>query len=536
MLLFVAALIAATCASAVWCTVEIVPRRVRAWWLTGRKVTASAVLLPAVVGVAVGVRFLLVPPHHAMYVDEPWYAEAACNLARLGRLVVCEDTWTGTACVPYAKAWGWPVFIAPWTMLVGCETSIGIYLNRVLGVATVVLVAVATRCAGGRWWQGVIAAAILAIHPVHAAWSATGETNVAAAATLLGGLCGALVYVRTGRWCGAGLAVSGLGLSTAIRPESVVPAVVAGVVLALLARTKLRQRLLVAGGIGVVCAAAAASGLQLWVMNESISGGAFLSLGNIVPNALLVARAESLPIHGILLLVAIGGAVVMVGSHQRGAAWLLLSTAIAAALVVLAYDRFHERMLLGATVCLLPLSGFMFDWRSPIATVGRRRSVLRPLAAGTFLSLLVVLWGHDLLSAAAPPETQVLETRIASHVARLPFAAESLFITEQPPVVAAAGMRHVMATARALESEEQLGQVLKAGRPVYFLCDMYCERGFQGEATPPLCSQMLAHFTLFPVAEETLNTRTYILYRITGPAVGASPPLECPTTRRSILD
>jgi hypothetical protein len=533
-MLFVAALIAATFASGAWCAGEILTGRVRAWWRTGRPIAANAVLLAAAVGVAVGLRVFLVPAHHAMYLDEPWYAEAACNLARRGRLLVCEATWSGTGCAPYGKAWGWPVLIAPWTFLAGCETSIGIHLNRVLGSATVLLVALAARCAGARWWQSVFAAALLAIHPVHVTWSATGETNVAAAAALLAGLCGALVYVRTGRLCGAALAASSLGLSTAIRPESFVPAMLSPFILALGAPARLSQRLLVGCAIGVACSAAAATGLQLWTMNESISGGAFLSLANIVGNVLSVARTESLLVHGVVALLAFAGAAVAVRSPQRAAAWLLLCTAVAAALVALAYDRFDERMLLGATVALLPLSGFIFDWRPP--TTRPSHAMLRPLAAATVVLFLVLLWGRALLSASSPPETQVLETRIASRVARLPFAADSLFITEQPPVLAAAGMTHVMSTERALRHDGQLSQFISAGRPVYFLCDMYCEPGFGGVETPALCRRMLGEFALSPVAEESLHSRQYILYRVAGPAVGGPPAQGCPFPQRSALD
>src|SRR5262245_36226576 len=171
MLLFVAALVAATVASGVWCAGELLPRRVRGRCGTGRAVSGRAVAIAVVLFVAAGLRFALVPPHHAMYVDEPWYAEAACNVARLGRLVVCEETWLGTDCVPYAKAAGWPVLMVPWTMLFGCDTTVGIDLNRLLGVATVLLAAIAARCAGAMWWQSVVAAAVLALHPVHVAWS-----------------------------------------------------------------------------------------------------------------------------------------------------------------------------------------------------------------------------------------------------------------------------------------------------------------------------------------------------------------------------
>ena len=76
-----------------------------------------------------------------------------------------------------------------------------------------------------------------------------------------------------------------------------------------------------------------------------------------------------------------------------------------------------------------------------------------------------------------------------------------------------------MATRRALDDLERLRAEINAGRPVYFLCDMYCEVDLQGTATPPLCIQILERFALSPVAEETLNDRTYILYRLAAAAV-----------------
>jgi hypothetical protein len=531
MLLIVVALIATTLASAVWCTSVTLPRGARNWWQRGRPIAASGVLLAAVVAVAAGIRFLLVPAHHAMYVDEPWYAEAACNLMRLGRLVVCEETWSGATCVPYGKGWGWPVLISPWTLLVGCETTIGIQINRLLGAASVILVALASRLAGGGWRQSIIAAAILAIHPVHVAWSATAETNISGATMLLIGLCGALFYLRSGRLCGAALAASGLGLAAAIRPESFVPGLVAAVTLAWIDRAALGQRLLVAGGIIAACAAGAASGLELWSMNESISGGAFLSVTNIAQSLRLMPEGDLWAIHGVVVLLALAGVAAMAASRRWNAAWLLSATATSGALVVLAYDRFHQRMLLGPLLCLLPLCGFAVDWRLPTTMATRTRALVRWIAAASAVLLLGLLWWPELLAASFAAESQRLETRIAAHVGRLPFPADALFIAEQPPVLAATGMTHVMATERALDDEERLRQVIATQRPVYFLCDMYCEAGFQGAATPSRCNQMLGHFALAPVAEERLNSRTYGLYRVTGPLAAGAAPLGCPRSR-----
>jgi hypothetical protein len=188
--------------------------------------------------------------------------------------------------------------------------------------------------------------------------------------------------------------------------------------------------------------------------------------------------------------------------------------------VALAYDRFHERMLLSAIVCLLPLSAFLVDASTPAAAKQPRYVVPRVLLAVAAFLLLGLSWR----SATLPSETQVLETRIASRVADLPLSGESLFIAEQPPVLAAAGLPRVMSTAVALEDVAQLTAVLAAGRPVYFLRDMYCEPGFQGVAVPRLCTELLERFAVEPVAEEALHNRTYVLYRLSGARDAVPPP------------
>ena len=104
--LFVAALVAAVLVSGaccVWAAYRETPDARRRALVLGL-VTAMAV--------ATLLRLVVVPPHHAMYLDEPWYGEAACNLARNGDLGLCERTWDGVTCTPYEKAPGWPVLIA----------------------------------------------------------------------------------------------------------------------------------------------------------------------------------------------------------------------------------------------------------------------------------------------------------------------------------------------------------------------------------------------------------------------------------------
>ena len=508
---FVAALVAGTALSSGWCAIDVGRR-------AHPRVGSIAILL-GITLVGIALRYFP-PPHHAMYLDEPWYAAAACSLARSGEALLCTQTWSGAACAPYGKALGWPVALAPWALLTGCSTAIGIELNRVVGSATIPLVAVVTRCAGGRRWQALAAAAVAAIHPTHVAWSVTGETNVAAAAALLAGLAGALFFLRTGARSGAGLAISALALATAIRPESLLAAAVSAAVAAAAANATLRTRLAVAGAIVIASGAAALSGLPLWSMNESISSGAFLSPANVPSAIARIAEGPSLRVHGVVLVLALIGTVA-IARRQRAAATLLLITALAMAVVVLAYDRFDERMLLAATVTLLPLAAGATGY----AAAGATRSAIAGVGA---IGVVALLWYEPLRAIAHPPDTQVLETRIALRAGAAHTSEHALIVAAQPAVLAAAGLPAAMTTQSALGDMVRLRQAIESDQPVYFLCDMFCEPGFAGGHDADACEVVLSEFTLTPVVEESLHGRTYGLYRLSPPGNGGIAPRRCP--------
>lgn len=477
--------------------------------------------LAAVLVLAGLLRVVLVPAHHAMYLDEPWYAEAGCNLARHGQLTLCETTWDDTVCVPYAKAPGWPILIGAWSVLFGCDPANGIDLNRIAGVLTVALVALAAASAGATWWQSAAAATLAAIAPVHVSWSATGETNVAAATFLLAGLCGALCYLRSGRPSAVALAAAALALASALRPELWLPAAVAAAVLYRTASGRPRRGL-AAIAIFALSSLSAAAGWQLWEMNMSLSGGAFLSAASLAANAASLLRPEGLRLYGPLAILALLGGLRLAG-RQPGAAWLLLATAAAAALVVLAYDRFHARMLLAATVALLPLTAFAVP--APHAS-GAARGLRGGLAAAALL-LAALCWHRDLRAAFEPPETQVLETRIAARIADIARRDEGIFVASHPTVALAGGAARAMSARAAMHDVARLDAAVAAGTPVYFLCDMYCEAGFESGAADAWCGELFARFAVQPVVEEALNRRTYGVYRLVGPASGAAAP-PCP--------
>ena len=250
----------------------------------------------------------------------------------------------------------------------------------------------------------------------------------------------------------------------------------------------------------------------LWTMNESISGGAFLAGANVVRNLRLLAQGEGLAVHATVVLVALLGALALARSDRLGIAALLFSTGVSAGIVALAYDRFHERMLLGATMALVPLIGFAFEWGAQRSAWSR--AIRHPLTGAVVVALAALLWRPALRSATEPTETQLLETRVAARIGAMPFPPDALFIAEQPTILASGGLAPVMRTAGALDGADQLEQAVRRGRPVYFLRDMYCEPGFEGAGKATSCDALLQRFAASPVVEETLNVRRYGLYRL----------------------
>lgn len=508
---FAALLVVATLASGLWLCAGNALSRQR--WHGRRRahLLAPATACAAILAVAAFLRYEVATPHLAMFVDEPWYAEAACNLARHGRLDICEERWDGRSCSAFEKAPGWPVTLAFYTALHGCSPTAGITVNRFAGSATPALVWLGAAAAGAAWWQAAIAATAIAIHPVHVEWSVTGETNVTAAAALLLGLCGVLAHRRRATPAAAATAVCALALAAAMRPESLAPALAAGLIAALAPGSDRPHRIALWLAIAATAGVAAGGGASLWDMNRSTSGGMFFSAANLVANAGVIANRHFAPIA----ICAVAGVALARARGRGAAAAIVAAAAVAGAAVVLAYDRFSPRMLLTAAAAAAPLIACAFD--------------LRPRWLGAAAALLVAallghFWAADLTALEVPRATQLVETRIVVAAAAQPLPAGALFIAEQPTVLAAAGFARVMRTGEALRQPQRLTELARSGSPVYFLRDMYCEGDFAAGPSPDRCREIAERFTLTPVVEERLDDRVYGLYALGEPAAPATAP------------
>jgi hypothetical protein len=449
-----------------------------------------------VLGAGAWLRLWLVPAHHVMYLDEPWYQAAAGSLLDKGSMELCEETYQGEMCEPYPKAPGWPVMLASVFMFTGVSDMAAIRLCTLLGIVSLLLAAACARLAGGGWLHSLSAAAMLAVFPSHVSWSATAETSVPATAALLAGLCGVLLFLKKNRIEAALLAMGGLTLCATIRPELLVAMVPAGVQMVLM---KKRMGYIAAGLLGIGLLFAVLSMFSMWELNEEIYGGAFFSLGNIFKSPAALFEVPGFGMAFLLVfLLGTAGAAALFFRERSLPAVLLFGSAFLCIITLFAFERFAERMIIAPVAVLIPLAGFAGDWWKWRV----------PWIAGV---LVVGLSIPGLNTASRPSDTQILETWLSQAVAKHSLEEDALIIAEYPAVLTTG--HKVMATDRALAGD-LAGLIGK--RPVYFLRDMYCEEGFQGADKPIACGRILKEFELSPEVEVRAPGRVYGLYRLLG--------------------
>lgn len=484
------------------------------------------VLVAALTLFAFRLRWQIVP-HHAMYLDEPWYLEAAHSLVRWGKPLLCEQQWDRLGCVPYPKALGWPLVLASTFPFTGADDLAAIRLTTVLGTLTVPLAALCARSLGGTRLQSLFAALLIAIHPAHIAWSATAETNVPGAFFVLLALLGLARAERDGTRPAWWLASSALCMATAIRPETALLFLPAAAVLlrgASARRTK--GRLVAAAGLGLSAVVAVAAIVPMWRLNSEIAReSGFLAFARIAGSLrALPAPALAYPafLVGLALVALVGRRSLLVLS--------ILAAGFGQLLVGLAFHQFDARLLLSGAITLVPLAamfpGLRFD-----GSTGFSRDALVEWLSPAVSALAIGWWAVGAVGAAESPnvpDSQTLETRLPSLVHASVTTDQALVVAEMPAVFAYSSPAPVMATKTALSKGAPALAALAAERPVHFVCDMYCEAGFGGAMAPAACGAVLRDFDLETITATELHGRRYGVYRVRGLRKSDVPVTRCP--------
>jgi hypothetical protein len=470
--------------------------------------------LAGLVVLLAAVRVFAVPRHHAMFIDEPTYLEAAQHLLRGDAAAICHRTWEGEAtCRDFPKALGWPVQLAVWGAAFGVSTESALALTSLLAACSVGLAAWLALQLAGTVWAGALTALLLAFQPVHLAWGATAETHAAATFWLLAALSGAVA--GRSRLAPSLMACAALGLAIATRPAMAVAA--PGVALLLATGLIGRDRGAALMGLALSCALGIGAAAPMFALNAELLGPDFLSLAHVDDawGALLGAH-EGLGDTVPWLVAGLVGGVALYARSRRSDALALTVTLALLIVASLAFERFQVRMLTSALALSCPLVVSLTQGRSAIA-----------VGIATLLALVgFSLPGLD--RALHPSETQRLETALPQRVAAANLPEGAVILAEWPEVLTPVWGPHAVRLSEvAVEGVTPIAEAAME-RPIYLLCDMYCEAGFAGGQGASACADALAGLALEPVAVESLHRRTYGLYRVTGAATSDTAPVGCP--------
>ena len=171
----------------------------------GRKAWA---ILAFILAAAFVLRVVIPPIQHIMYIDEPWYMEAAKNML--------QNFSQGS----YPKSIGWPFILTISFLVFGVSNWVAIYTAVVLGALTVLNIFLLTYVITKKKAVSLFSAVIFSLMPLHIRWSASAETNVPSLFFVTLTLFFCFLYYRKRIYSLLWLAISSMTFAILIRPDN----------------------------------------------------------------------------------------------------------------------------------------------------------------------------------------------------------------------------------------------------------------------------------------------------------------------------
>jgi len=165
-------------------------------------------ILALILASALILRLVIPPIQHIMYIDEPWYMEAAKNML--------QSFSQGS----YPKAIGWPFILAISFLLFGVSNWVAIYTAVVLGTLTILNVFLLTYIITKKKAVSLFSAVIFSLMPLHIRWSASAETNIPSLFFVTLTLFFCFLYYRKKIYSLLWLAISSMIFTALIRPDN----------------------------------------------------------------------------------------------------------------------------------------------------------------------------------------------------------------------------------------------------------------------------------------------------------------------------
>lgn len=150
-----------------------------------------------------------VPPHqHIMYIDEPWYMEAAKNLL--------QTMHQGD----YIKSIGWPLIISIAFSVFGISNWVAINTTMILGALTPIAVYFLSISIHKNKTASLASAIIFCLFPVHIRFSTCAESNVSSLFFVVISLLFSNIYFKTSDRKALWSAILSISFTALFRPEN----------------------------------------------------------------------------------------------------------------------------------------------------------------------------------------------------------------------------------------------------------------------------------------------------------------------------
>ena len=125
--------------------------------------------------------FLVFPHYHMMYIDEPWYMEAAKNIQASGKPVICDYRLDlGVECHTLPKPIGWPFLLSIVLHLPFFKTQWLFFATAALGSLLIASIFILTLLIFRSHVIALSSSFLMAINPLFVQWSLSLESNTAA--------------------------------------------------------------------------------------------------------------------------------------------------------------------------------------------------------------------------------------------------------------------------------------------------------------------------------------------------------------------
>lgn len=148
-------------------------------------------------------RLFIFPLYHHMYIDEPWYLEAAKNINEKQKLLSCYYEFSGNpisineVCNVIPKPPAWPLLLSILYRIFDLGNSIALFFSSILGSLAIGLIFIFAYLISKNENIALWSAFLLAFTPIYISWSNSAETNNPALFFVLSTAISLILFLET---------------------------------------------------------------------------------------------------------------------------------------------------------------------------------------------------------------------------------------------------------------------------------------------------------------------------------------------------